>query len=795
MSPAKPALLLLSLVAVLSVAGWWWQRGEDAPPPPSPSTSPGIATAGQASALASATDPERTAAAAGGGAAADRQSSELAAGEMLQVRVLDFAGQPAVGVPIDLRQCFADGGEYDPIWNDARDTDAAGLVAFANLQKLRRGSAGPYAQQPVTAFAVVVQIHGLPSNRVVVPADLPLPQQPVELRLPPTGSLSLRFVLDGQPVAVLETIQLHAGPAGDHDARSRAWQRPVDADGWAHFPHVPLQPQLFASSTSPALRLSEFAVEGPLSAGASVRRELDLGSLGWVLRGRVLADDGSPLASTVLRMSYGWSFGSGSGPLTTDAEGRFLLVWSPPSTAAGNAPVELDEFALVFDPGSGAAATQCRVAKRTLHRGNNDLGDLRLLADPIVCAGRLLGFTGDPQSLSLRIERGRGRPERLSWHSESETRCGVAPDGSFAVTGVLEPGRLRLQVAGAPLLPVAPVEFQLGQRGLEIPVVCGQALAFDCLLPPGGKAPDLVLSLRDGPADVAVPPDEEPHPALVRADRRQAQLVPRGGEQVRAEWSALVAGTYTLHVALPGHPAPLLELPGIAVPMPAAGDARVQPLDLRGLMRWLQIDVRVAGVGKPVPKNWLLFPQPQPVGADVVWGGSMVSGNRGQMLLGPAVRELLVVGEGFVPQRVEVAGDAVSVVMQPWVELELLLAPGTELPAGTRVGVALRTPFAELDEQSFRTSRSGGSLGRSLQPQATAAEFVDGRATLLIGDGVHRLTVTLWRGNLGYPLPRATPGEVVAGGPVTVVLDAGEVRAVAERLPPDPSQGTPGQSK
>ena len=211
--------------------------------------------------------------------------------------------------------------------------------------------------------------------------------------------------------------------------------------------------------------------------------------------------------------------------------------------------------------------------------------------------------------------------------------------------------------------------------------------------------------------------------------------MPRGDEQVRAEWSALAAGTYTLRVALPGHPAPLLELPGIVVPMPAAGDARLQPLDLRLAMRWLQVDVRVAGVGTPAPAHWLLFPQPQPVGADVVWGGSVVFGNRGQMLLGPAVRELLVVGEGFVPQRVAVAGDAVSVEMQPWAELELVLAPGTELPAGLRVCVALRTPFAELDDQSFRASQSGGGLRRRLQPEITAADFVDGRARLPIGDG------------------------------------------------------------
>jgi hypothetical protein len=340
---------------------------------------------------------------------------------------------------------------------------------------------------------------------------------------------------------------------------------------------------------------------------------------------------------------------------------------------------------------------------------------------------------------------------------------------------------LRLLVASAHLQPVAPVEFTPGQRGLAIPVVVGATWALDASLPTGGSLDALHLVLRGGPADATVlAPLDDDMPFASLPDPRRARLERRNDEMLRATWAGLPPGTYTLCVELPGHGAPLHQRPGIV--LPALAGAEPQSLDLREWLRWVQVELRRAD-GEPLPRQQRgIFPQPQPLTADAIWGGTAQSELRSQLLLGRSVRELLVVGDGFVPQRVAVAGDAVVAVMRPWPKLELALAPGTEVPEGMLVVASLAPATAVPPEARCRYGGSSRRLESRLLPEVRDDRFVDGRTALPIGDGMHRLTIYLRLGNLGFPLARATPGEVVAGGLVVVTLDVDEVRTAAERL-------------
>lgn len=716
---------------------------------------------------------------------ADGHRLVLVADETLRVLVRDAAGQPAVDVPVDLRRRLADGREGDEVVGNERDTDRNGLVAFRHVQLVRRGEDGFHGKEAVAAFVVLVAIQGLPPVRAVLDASAPLPTEPVELQLPPCGSLSLRLLLAGKPLPEITSIALHAGPAEDDDARNHSWQQPVDGDGWAHFPFVPVQPTLFVLGRGePMLQLPELAVPGPAAPGGAVRHEVELAERTVVLRGRVVDAEGRPLDGRNVPLSVDYEVGSSSGmgslPLTDD--GRFLRVILPSrgGDPAGEGAIRLARFGLRAEV--DGQRLQGKVEPRTLQLGVNDLGDVRLHGDPIVCAGRLVGYAPPPQGrVGLVVEFARATKDGVEWQKEFTSSSRIADDGTFVVNGKPKQDRLRLLVVSAHLQPVAPVEFTLGQRGIAIPVVVGATWALDASLPNGGSLDDLQLMLRGGPADANVIERPEHEASFGDSpDPRRARLERRNDETVRATWAGLPPGTYTLCVELPGHGAPLHQRPGIVLPMPAG--AQQPALDLREWMRWVQVELRHAD-GAPLPRqHWGIFPQPQAMLGDAVWGGTGQFTGRGQHLVGRSVRELLVAGDGFVPQRVAVAGDAVVAVMRPWPKLELALAPGTEVPEGMLVVASLAPATAVPPEARCRYGGSSGRLESRLLPEVRDDRFVDGRTALPIGDGLHRLTLYLRLGNVGCPLARAVPGEVVAGGLVVVTLDADDVRTAAERL-------------
>jgi hypothetical protein len=716
---------------------------------------------------------------------ADGHRLVLVADETLRVIVRDAAGQPAVDVPVDLRRRLADGSEQDEVVGNNRDTDRNGLVAFSHVQLVRRGEDGWHGKEAVAAFVVMVSIHGLPPVRAVLEAGAPLPSEPVELQLPPCGALSVRLVLAGKPLPGVDRMALHAGPDEDSDASNQSWEQPVDAEGWAHFPFVPVQPTLFVRGRGDVMHLlPDLSVPGPGAPGVAVRHEVELGQQAIVLRGRVLDPEGRPfdVRNHGLSLSFDIGVRSGMGSFPLDAEGRFLHVLRPHPRGSAGAPedVQLEKFELKGEV--DGQPLQGKVEPRKLQLGVNDLGDIRLHGDPIVCAGRLVGYAPPPQGrVGLVVEFARATADGVRWQPEHSCRGRVADDGTFVVNGKPKRDRLRLLVVSAHLQPVVPVEFQPGQRGIAIPVAVGATWALEGSLPKGGDLDDLALMLRNGPADATVhaPPDDG-MPFASIPDPRRARLERRNDETVRATWAGLPPGTYTLSVELPGHGAPLHQRPGIVLPMPA--DAQQPALDLREWMRWVQVELRHAD-GAPLPRQqWGIFPQPQAMTGDAIWGGTGQFTARGQQLVGRSVRELLVTGQGFVPQRVAVEGDAVVALMRPWPKLELALAPGTEVPEGMQLAASLAPATAVPPEARCRYGGSSGRLERRLLPEVRDDRFVDGRTALPIGDGMHRLTLFLRLGNVGFPLARATPGEVVAGGLVVVTLDADDVRTAAERL-------------
>lgn len=720
--------------------------------------------------------------------------------ETLRARVFDAEGRPAAGVPLEIHARHADGAEVQ-LWGKQRfETDAEGLGLFAHLQELRRSDPRAKAGEPAVALIVRVAIGGLGAEPAQVDATVPMPEEPVVLRLPPCGAMTVRFLFEGAPLPGVEEIALRTEPAPAGKAGFQ-WLRPTDAEGAAHFPFVPVQHEMLVGTTELG-RGIEHAVVGPQTAGELVRREIDLADVAVAVCGRVLAADGTPLASTVLRLEYELSSSSGSSsgsrPLATDHRGNFRVLWGVPGLAKSTTktPGEqvLRAFALAHeDPVAGR--TEARIERRPLQLGTNDLGDVRLAAPPVVCRGRLVGFDGTPDGLRFAVECATGSDETPSWRGSSQCSGTVAADGSFVVTGSVEKGRLRLHVHGAGWMSPPPVPFELGQSDLEVRLERGVPATIECLLPPDCSRESLSLVLRDGPADAAYR-DRRELPArfgfpVGSGDRRFAMLELLDEATCRAAWRAIEPGRYRLCVELRGHPRPVLEVPDVVLPLPPGGDARLAPLDLRAVLHQVVLSIHEAEPSlapSAERSNWVVFPLPQP--EHERWSGVSLLGSGGPLLLAASVREILVTAPGYVPQRVAVEGDAVAVTMSRWPMLEVLLAPGTMVPEGLRIGVLVRALRPADPEARFRTNSSEGRLATLLAPDSKVVPFEGGRALVPIGDGPHQLDVFLLDKVRDAAMAQQGPHQVAAGAPVTVSVDDAEVRRAAATLQTVPANGT-----
>ncbi|MFO1030098.1 MAG: hypothetical protein U1F60_03375 [Planctomycetota bacterium] len=719
----------------------------------------------------------------------------LLADETLRVRVLDAEGRPGAGVPLEIQARHADGVEVQLARTQRFATDAEGLGVFAHLQELRRSDPKAKAGEPAVALIVRVAIGGLGAEPAQVDATAPMPEEPLILRLPPCGAMTVRFLFEGEPLPGVEQISLRTEPA-PAGRTGFQWLRPTDAEGAAHFPFVPVQHEMVVGTTELG-RGIEHAVVGPQTVGESVRREIDLAEVAVAVRGRVLAVDGTTLANAMLRLEFDlWSSSgtsSGSRPLETDARGNFRVLWGAPGlssqTAQARAERVLRSFELAYeDPSAGLS--KVRIEQRVLQLGTNDLGDVRLAVASVVCRGRLVGFDGTPDGLQVAVECATGSDESPRWRGSVKCHGTVAADGSFVVAGSVAEGRLRLRVHGASWMSPPPVPFELGQTDLEVRVERGVAATIECLLPLDCSRESLSLVLRDGPADAAYR-DLEELPArfgfpVGNGDRRFAVLESLDEATWRAAWRAIEPGRYRLCVEVRGHARPVLEVADVVLPLPAGGDVRLAPLDLRAVLHQVVLSIHAAE--PPTERSrWEVFPLPQQ--ANERWRGASLVGSGGPMLLGTAVREVLVTAPGHVPQRVAVGGDAVAVTMSRWPLLEVLLAPGTTVPEGLRVGARVRALAQSDPKARFRTNSSEGRLAELLAPVPKVVAFEDGRALVPIGDGPHQLDVVLLDKVRDAAMAHQGPLQVAAGAPVTVSLDDTEVRRAVATLRPVPANG------
>ncbi|HZN40193.1 MAG TPA: hypothetical protein VFD82_15410, partial [Planctomycetota bacterium] len=229
------------------------------------------------------------------------------------------------------------------------------------------------------------------------------------------------------------------------------------------------------------------------------------------------------------------------------------------------------------------------LAPRKVDAGVNDLGELRLAAQGLLVAGRLVRDPGvRAEHVQIDFERRYGdqwQRQRANLYPDWQ------PDDSFSLCSEIPAGTaIRLVVQPGAYLPVDPIECKAGDRDVEIRLRAAGELTATFLVDDSTPVDRLVFRLRQRP----------PHPI----DERVLDYMSRFGESPKDGrmprwWRGLTPGTYDLTVACAGVAEPIASVAGMTVGTGPCTDPRLDAIDLRGRLRTFEVRATDAG-GQPI---------------------------------------------------------------------------------------------------------------------------------------------------------------------------------------------------
>ena len=618
---------------------------------------------------------------------------------VLRVRVVTAGGAPAAGVKVlSVRGAGGGTGAQRMVLGT---TDADGRLEYPHSQILAGDAAACRLRLAATAAG---------SSGASVEVDAVAPPDEVLLHLPPVGVVLVRVLgIDGEPLdpALLaaddsvrltahDDEQVNASGLGGSDTLRAA----IGRDGTAEFPHVPLDKFVH-------VQLGHFGMElraaGPTAAMPRVELTLREGENDVILTGTLTTPQGEPFASRAFTVSYrnGGGFGSRGG--STDAGGGFRC------NLGGNA---VDgRCTLQFRAGSSLRPGEesVELEERELVRGRNDLGSVQLMPEQTLLAGRLACEAGVTVTrVHLELHRQQDGRWSQDWNLQPEW----SDDGAFSFPGSATPGeRMRLVVGSGSYLPVEPIDCKVGDTGLEIPLRAAGSVNATFLVDDDVPPQLLTLFCRRT--------DAEPDAGAQMFERMQSRMLGEAQDgRFSKQWTGLVPGTYRLSVHCQGSAAAIAELPGLEVTAGECEDPRLDEVDLRGLVRVLEIRATAAD-GSPIVDGDSFV---------VVRGGGLQSpgyhlGRGVARIAISAPVDLIVFAAGHEAATVQAVTTSQAIPLRAAREarlqvelplalpdglrLELELRPKLELPSGTQVmldtgrGMALDRLFIErltLDE-------------------------------------------------------------------------------------------------
>lgn len=653
---------------------------------------------------------------------------ELVPDRRIVVQVVDDRGDPAPDVLVGLYARQVGGRTNGPgQWAvKARTRAPDGIAILEHVQDLLPNVAA--GDEPASDWRVFAMPLVPGEVGTEVSLDDP-PREPIVLRLPTCGRVVVATHAFGIPphslcAASLSDSTTHIG-VGPGSLRS---------DGSMLFSRVPIGREYLAQSGTYAIR--EATVAGPTARDQEVTVHLDPATDRLLLAVRLLGEDGRPAVDASVGMLVQGTGFQGNAWLRTDTDGRVLATWGE---RGDGDRIERIAFFRAEPAGHG------EIEPANLQPGLNDLGDVRLTRDQLVCAGRFLD-AGEPveREVAFRVEHLVPVPgqQDSDWFETRTLSIHRQRGGRFLVLGTPPSSELRL--AFEPWqLPHDPVPFRAGAKDLEIAIETAHALSASVLVP--RDAPEWPVFAELIPQDtgvVSVPgASTEDEQAKTERTRRLANAEGQG-ERRNLHWDTVRRGTYTLEVRSWFDTEPPVRIPNVVVPPTGAGDRRLEDIDLRGVLHVLAVRVLAANGRADPDASGTVFAAGQPAGAR--WRGFNFGDAEFPLLVPRRPLDLLFVGHEHPPQTFRVDGDRLDVRLLPWPTVQIVIAEVPMLPAEVSVIASLypvdRREIAvhePLDTDTFELNA----------PPSAFVRVAGGRVDLPIGEGPHELSLGLRHAN------------------------------------------------
>lgn len=649
-----------------------------------------------------------------------------------------------------------------------RRTDERGYAVFRHFQFSRERQEKWWPEEHRDRFEAVLSMPLAAPVRAPFSGQ-PLPEDAIELQLPPTGSVTLRTVdRDGRPFThpVRGTLRIEGARNPDF---ARVQLRKEQDEAGVVFSHVGLGMQMVADCRldDRDFRWRSPVFAGPQAPGEHVIYDLVVAPDAAMLHGRVLDESGAAMTSRELTFLINSARGRLEGEeVVLDREGRFHLPYAPRDASV--APFRFQ----IRDEEDGELPGLSQTLPMLAQEGVTDLGELQLGLLDQVAFGRVVNDLGEPiedAHIQLQRERPSGRnADRLRFQDEAFTDTHSDENGDFWLFGDVESARYRLRVRAEDHFPEETPGVDR-VTGSEIQLMRKARLVGTVKLPEwlSSKRVKTVLRSLDEPG----------------RDRDDEIRDWRGTQYIYFDWAR--PGLYTLELRIREFPEPFLRIDGLQI-RPGDHDPhpRLTDLDLTGYLHRFEV-YAVDEVGKRVnPKSPLLARVTRSNGESQFVGFSW-KGGKVEIVNSAPTLAVSPVAPGFRAEAT-VLGAGRSELRFLRVPKITLHVPGIRAVIGeTKVWVGMRLLEApELERLDGRGGWSTRGFARAASSYGRLGANERARVNPLM-DGRYRVTAHLGdKGKAG--MVEVPMGEVdvrVAPGGAPVVIEVpGDGPALREAM-------------